>query len=88
MIIIWKNSGDPRYSGKEFELFRISWSDGADAWIRDERGDRWGIEHPTDGYIYPLNRPWSYYGELKFPKPDVSVPNLALGRPELNEVET
>lgn len=99
MIIVWKNDGNPNYAGKELELFRISWSNRAGRWVRNEKGTHWGVEHPAHNWNIPLKKGLEEYGtvikdlndpvgvsinELLEHQLDVSVPSLELGRPELN----
>ncbi len=84
MIIVWKNDGNPKYAGKELELFRISWSDLRGRWVRNPEGTHWGVKHPAQECNTPLTRGVEHYGVVKdHPGVDVSVPKVELGRPIL-----
>jgi len=103
-ILVWKNDGQhPKYAGKEFLLFRVSWDEGSGEWVRDLEGDYWGVSNPDDHQknIRLAERPEHYgttqedfsvtvrKGTTIMQKLDsnISVPKLVLGRPELKEVD-
>ena len=85
MIVVWKNTAHPDFMGKEIEFFKVSWS--GTQWLRDVGGKWWGVEHPNGRRNIRLMGDAEEYGEPAEASVDVSIPEIVLGTPELEEVD-
>ena len=42
-ITFWRSSGHEALRGKTVELFKVSWDEDSEGWVRDDTGPYWGI---------------------------------------------
>ena len=88
MLVYWKHLNYPDFVGENIEFFRVTWS--GYQWLRDVDGKWWGVEHPNGRRNIRLMLEPENYGEVVVEDKndvDISVPEVVVGTPELNEFE-
>jgi len=65
-ITFWKNTGHEALRGKTVELFKVSWDEASDEWVRDEAGPYWGMYQLDTENVRRLTRDPEDMGEVAF----------------------
>ena len=93
-VLFWKNDGKPNFSGKSFEIFKVSWDKRRRIWVRNNYGRKWGLNHPVTGRIVGLRKDPKAYGVVEefvatvgSDKMGITMPKVEMGTPTLGVVE-
>lgn len=63
-ITFWKNEGHEALRGRTAEIFKVSWDEDSNEWVKKEDGPYWGMYKLDTDEVRRLNRPPENMGAL------------------------